>query len=450
MKDLTVGHPGKVLFGYALPLFASVIFQQLYNIADSFVAGQYIGTAALAAVGNAYEITLIYIALAFGCNVGTAVVCARLFGQRDHAGLRTCITTALLFAGALGVALTLAGEGLSGWLLAVINTPDELMRDSQVYLDIYLLSYVFLILYQVATGIFSALGDSRTPFFFLAASSIANIFVDILFVRSFHMGVEGVAWASFLCQSISGTVAVIAVARKARSIRTGAKPALFSASMLRKILSIAVPSAVQQSCISLGNIAIQYVINGFGTSAVGGYAAAVKLNNMCITSVTALGNGMSNFTSQNLGAGKHSRIRQGCRHGLVQGIAFAAVFTLLYQALCQPLLGMFITPGTGAEAQAVAGEALQIGTLFIRIITSFYPVIAIKLIVDGVLRGASLMNQFMIATLTDLALRVALVYTLAPRFGILGVWLAWPIGWVLGVLLSVMFCRRWMRAQPRT
>lgn len=443
MKDLTVGHPGKVLLAYTLPLFGSVIFQQLYNLADSLVAGQYIGTQALAAVGNSYEITLIYIAFAFGCNVGASVVTARLFGQKAYADVRTAVHTALIFAAAMGVVLAIAGISCSHWMLTMIRTPQELMRDSADYLNIYLLGYLFLMLYQVSTGIFSALGDSKTPFWFLAVSSVSNIFVDIVFVRDLHLGVKGVAYATFLCQSISGVVALWAVVRKVSHMAPG-KGGMFSWLLLRKILCVAVPSAVQQSFISVGNIMIQGVINGFGTAATGGYAAAIKLNNMTITSVTALGNGISNYTSQNLGAGKHERVQAGVRHGVLIGVLVALLFTAVYQTLCGPLLGLFITEGAGDEA-AVAAKALSIGTLFIRMITPFYAVVAIKLTVDGALRGGGEMTPFMIATMTDLVLRVALCYLLSPAFGIAGVWMAWPIGWIVGTAVSCVMYGRWKK-----
>ena len=446
MKDLTVGRPGRVLLGYTLPLFGSIIFQQLYNIADSFVAGQYIGTAALAAVGNSYEITLIYIALAFGCNVGASVVSARFFGQKDYDSVRTCVNTSLIFAAALGIVLTAVGVLAAGWLLQAINTPPELLQDSKDYLDIYIFSYIFVILYQVATGLFSALGDSRTPFWFLAVSSVVNIFVDIVFVRDLHLGVKGVAYATFLCQSISGVLAVAVLLRKVS--RLGGRGRIYDGRMLLKILRIAAPSAVQQSCISVGNILIQSVINGFGTAATGGYAAAVKLNNMTITSITALGSGVSNYASQNLGGGKYNRIRQGAKSGILLGIGFALVFTTVYQLFCQPLLGLFITGGSTAEELAVSAEAMRIGTLFLRIVSPFYAMIAIKLITDGILRGTSMMTQFMISTMTDLVLRVVLAYALSPLLGISGVWMSWPIGWGFGVVMSWQFYYRWQKKQP--
>lgn len=315
------------------------------------------------------------------------------------------------------------------------------MQDSRDYLDIYLMGYTFLILYQVSTGIFSALGDSRTPFWFLAASSLANIGVDIWFVRDLHMGVKGVAWATLLCQSISGILALVCILRKLNRLPGDDKGRLFSGSILRNILRIAAPSAIQQCCISVGNIMLQGLINGFGTAATGGYAAAIKLNNMTITSLTAMGNGISNFTSQNLGAGRRDRVKEGLRWGILQSIAIAVAFTAVYQLLCRPLLGCFIT---GTEQVSV--DAMSVGSMFLRLVTPFYAVVAAKLASDGVLRGSAAMPPFMICTMTDLVLRVALAYLLAPSMGILGVWTAWPVGWGIGGAMSILYTTRLVRA----
>ena len=315
-KDLTVGKPSTVLWKFCLPMFGSVVFQQLYNIADSLVAGKFVGEAALAAVGNSYEITLIFIAFAFGCNIGCSVIVSRFFGAKQYRDMKTAVSTALIGCAALVALLMLAGLFGCDALLELINTPAEILADSALYLDIYVLGLPFMFFYNVATGIFSALGDSKTPFFFLAASSVSNIFMDILFVTAFDMGVAGVAWATFLCQGVSCVLAVWAVARRMQAIPTAEKPALFSWRMLGKIAVIAVPSILQQSSVSVGNIVIQSVINSFGASVIAGYSAAVKLNNLVITSFTTLANGISNYTSQNLGAAKPERVRQGYAAGV--------------------------------------------------------------------------------------------------------------------------------------
>ncbi len=435
MKDLTSGHPGKVLLRYILPLFGSIVFQQLYNVADSFVAGQYIGTNALAAVGNSYEITLIYIAMAMGCNIGSSVITADFFGQKRYGSVRTCVHTALIFSAVMGLVLTLVGLLISPWLLTLINTPAEVFADSELYLNIYLLGYVFLLIYNVSTGIFSALGDSQTPFWFLAVSSLSNIFVDILFVKEFHMGVAGVAWATFLCQSLSGIAALIAILKKVHSLKHEGDSKLFSFTILGKILHVAIPSAFQQGFISIGNIIIQSVINSFGTAAMGGYAAAIKLNNLTITSVTAISNGLSNYSAQNIGAGKKERVHAGTMWGWLLAGGFGVMFTAIYLIFGRPLIGLFITDGDATAA--------QIGVDFLNIVTPFYIVVATKLTYDGIIRGAQQMFVFMVATMTDLVLRVVLSWVFSGIWGVTGIWMSWPVGWAVGTAISVILYHRW-------
>ena len=197
--DLTEGKPDRVLWSYSLPLFGSIVFQQLYNIADSFVAGKFVGEQALAAVGNSYEVTLIYLSFAVGLNIGASVVTARLFGARRIGQMKTAVNTAFLLCLAVCAVLMIVGFLFSPALIHSIQTPMEIYDDTMLYLNIYTGGLVFLFFYNIATGIFASLGDSRTPFLFLAASSIANIALDVLFVTAFNMGVAGVAlaaWAS--------------------------------------------------------------------------------------------------------------------------------------------------------------------------------------------------------------------------------------------------------------
>ena len=404
-KDLTTGKPEKVLWQFCLPLFGSIIFQQLYNIADSFVAGKFISDNALAAVGNSYEITLIFIAFAFGCNIACSVLAALFFGAKQYNDLKTTVYTALISSCVICAALMLVGTLCCDSLLRLIKTPEEVFADSKLYLDIYIYGLPFVFLYNVATGIFSALGDSKTPFIFLACSSTSNIAVDILFVTAFNMGVAGVAWATFLCQGISCVLALVVVFRRFAKIPTEGKVKIFSWNHFGRFAVIAIPSILQQSFISVGNIIIQSVINSFGAAVMAGYSAAVKLNNMVITSLTTLGNGISNYTAQNLGASKYDRIKSGFRAGIKLVWALCVPLVALYVFAGQPLVHIFLESPTG--------QAMDTGVAFLRIIAPFYFIVSAKLVSDGVLRGAGLMKKFMIATFTDLVLRVALAEVLS-------------------------------------
>lgn len=432
-KDLTVGNPNRVLWRFCLPLFGSIIFQQLYNIADSFVAGKFVGENALAAVGNSYEVTLIFIAFAFGCNIGCSVIAARFFGAKDYKNMKTAVYTTLIACGALCVLLMVVGYLCCGGLLRLIHTPEEVMADSRLYLDIYILGLPFVFYYNVATGLFSALGDSQTPFIFLACSSTANIAVDILFVTVFQMGVAGVAWATFLCQGISCILAVIVVFRRFAGIKVDGSVSKFSWPLLKQVSAVALPSILQQSCISVGNIVIQGVINSFGTGVMAGYSAAVKLNNLVITSFTTLANGISNYTSQNLGAKKLERIPQGFKAGMRIVWLLCVPLALLYFFAGRQLINLFL--------EDPSSEALTVGIQFLRIIAPFYFVVSVKLVADGVLRGAGMMGKFMFSTFTDLILRVSLAVILSVPFKTTGIWCAWPIGWSTALVLSALFYR---------
>ena len=430
-RDLTVGAPGAVLWRFCLPLFGSVVFQQLYNVADSLVAGKYIGEAALAAVGNSYEITLIFLAFAMGCNIGCSVLISQLYGARKIGEMRTAVHTSFWVSGVVCAVMMILGLTLSRLLLALIDTPMRLMADSVLYLDIYVMGLPFVFFYNIANGIFSALGDSRTPFLFLAASSLSNIGMDILFVKVFGMKVDGVAWATFLCQGVSCVLAIIFVFHRLHSIKSEEKSRLFSFHLFRQFCRIAIPSTLQQSFISVGNIIIQGVINGFGTEVIAGYSAAIKMNNLVITSFNTVSNGISNYTGQNLGAGMVQRVRSGFAAGLKMMGGIGVAFSLIYWFAADWLVRLFMEdPSAGA---------LQSGVSFLHIVAPFYVIVAAKLVADGVLRGASCMGPFMVSTFTDLLLRVALAILLSAPLGSNGIWSAWPVGWTIAAVMALTF-----------
>lgn len=440
IKDMTTGNPSKILWKFTIPLFLSVVFQQLYSIVDSIVAGRFAGTSALAAVGASYPITMIYMAVATGTNIGSSVIISQLFGQKDYRKMKTAISTSLISALTLSFLLTIFGVITCNPFIRLLGTPDNIFADSALYLRIYMFGLFFLFLYNICNGIFTALGDSKTPLIFLIISSIGNIILDLVFVICFHMGVSGVAWATFLAQGFSSILAIIVLFRRIRQIKIDSRPALFSATLLQKICLIAVPSILQQSFISVGNLFIQNLVNGFGSDVIAGYSAAIKLNTFTITSVTTIGNGLSNFTAQNIGAQKFDRVKKGFRSGVVMGLSVSAIFFVAYFVFRNSFILLFLENNQ-------ATEALKAGTDFLKIVSPFYLIVAVKLIPDGVIRGGGAMKEFMIATFSDLILRVVLAYILVIPFGSTGIWLSWPLGWIVGAVLSFYFYKKgvWMR-----
>ncbi len=429
--DLTVGKPSTTLWKYTLPMFISVIFQQLYNIADSAIAGKFAGEEALAAIGASYPITMIFMAVATGSNVGCTVVLSQFFGAKKYAKLKTAAYTALIFGLGLSLVLTVAAIICSPLMLNAINTPEGIFADAQTYMNIYLGGFAFLYLYNMANGVFNAMGDSRTPLYLLIMSSVGNVVLDYIFVAIFHYGVAGAAWATFIAQGFACVLAVILLLFRLRHLETSEAPRLFSLHMLGVILGISIPSIIQNSFVSVGNLLIQSLVNSCGESVIAGFSAALKLNTFAITSFTTMAGGVSAFSAQNIGANKYERIGKGLKAGMIFAAAISVPFTVLYTVFAGFPLSLFMEDG--------GALAMNTGKTFLYIVSPFYSIICAKLMSDAVLRGAKAMPLFMTSTFIDLIVRVVLAFILFPSLGINAICYAWVIGWVIGAALSVVF-----------
>ena len=431
IKDLTEGNPSKVLIDFSLPMFISAVFQQFYNMADSIIAGRFAGENALAAVGASYPVTMVFMAIAMGSNIGCSVVISQLFGAREYGKVKTAVSTTVIASTIISIVLSAIGIIASTLIMNLINTPTNIFDDSKLYFNIYMLGFIFLFLYNVANGVFTSLGDSKTPLIFLIGSSIGNIFLDILFVAIFKWGVAGVAWATFIAQGISSLLAFAVLLKRVHGIKSGTYKK-FSIRMLGHISRIAIPSILQQSFVSVGNLFIQSRVNSFGSDVIAGYSAAIKLNTFAITSFSTLGNAMSSYTAQNTGARKLLRIPEGLKAGIVMLIVVSLPFFIAY----------FVFPNTMMNIFVKSSEAgiIDVGRIFLKIVTPFYFVISAKLTFDGILRGAGRMRAFMASTFTDLLLRVILAYVFSYALNSeVGIWLSWPVGWTIAAVISAVF-----------
>ena len=440
ITNLTEGKPSRVLWRFSMPMLLSILFQQLYNMADSAVVGRFVNENALSAVGVSYPITMIFMAVAAGSSVGGSVVISRLFGGGEVAQMRTAIGTTLWSMGAVSVVLTVVGLVFCPQLLALVGTPSEIFADAAAYLRIYSLGLVFLFLYNSTNAVFTALGDSRTPLLFLIGSSVGNIVLDLIFVIRFDWGVPGVAWATLIAQGVSAALSCV-VLRRRLHIFAGTPAPTFSFEALRRIGTMALPSILQQSFVSVGNLFVQTMVNSYGAACIAGYSAAIRLNTFAITCFSTLSNGLSSFTAQNIGAGLGRRVRAGMRAGCLLALAVAVPFMVLFLGLDETMIRLFIAEPTE--------QALAVGQRFLHIVAPFYVVALLKLQADGVLRGAGAVFAFTFSTMTDLVLRVALafVFSMAMHSSD-GIWLSWPFGWTVSMLVSLLFYRfgRWRRA----
>ena len=434
VNDLTKGKTSKVILYFSLPLFISVIFQQMYSIADSVIAGRFAGEAALASVGASYPITNIFNAIAVGCNIGCGVVISQLFGAGKYRKVKTAVYTSLISSLVISVVLTVLGILLTPKLMELINTPEDIFSDSALYLKIYIAGFTFLFLYNIANGVFASLGNSKIPLYFLIFSSVTNVILDYIFVAYFNMGVSGVAWATFIAQGIAGVMSVLTLLYHLKSLKTDGKSEIFSFEMLKQISKISIPSVLQQSFVSVGNVFIQGEINSYGSAVIAGYSAAIKLNTFAVNSLVTFGNSVSSFTAQNVGAMQYKRIKEGFKSGAVLSIITAIVFSVVYVAFSETLIGVFMEGDKSVLA-------LTTGKQFLIIVEPFLCFIGFKVVCDGVLRGTGNMKYFMFATFADLVLRVILAFIFSHFFGAVGIWLSWPIGWGLAVVLSFAFYR---------
>ena len=435
VNDLTKGKTSKVILNFSIPLFISVVFQQMYSIADSVIAGRFAGEAALASVGASYPITNIFNAIAVGCNIGCGVVISQLFGAGKYKKVKTAVSTSIIASVVISIVLTVSGILLTPSLMRLINTPQNIFEDSALYLEIYIAGFTFLFLYNIANGVFASLGNSKIPLYFLIFSSVTNVILDYVFVAHLNMGVSGVAWATFIAQGVAGVFAVLALIYHLKSLQTDGKAKIFSFDMLKKISRISIPSVLQQSFVSVGNVFIQGEINSYGSAVIAGYSAAIKLNTFAVNSLVTFGNSVSSFTAQNVGAKKYERIKEGLKSGAVLSIVTALLFTFVYVAFSETLIGVFMEGDKSALA-------LETGKQFLIIVEPFLCAIGLKVVCDGVLRGTGNMTYFMIATFADLVLRVILAFIFSHFFGAVGIWMSWPIGWLLAVFLSFVFYKK--------
>lgn len=455
VKDLTQGKPSKVILMFSLPLLLSMVFQQLYNMADSIIAGKMISNNALAAIGVSTPVTMIYVAIAVGCSGGISVVVANLFGQKKYRSVKTASSTSLIFMFALAAVLTVIGYFISSPLVKLLDTPSSIEGDSSAYLEIYTLGLIFVFIYNASNAIFTGMGDSMTPLILLICSSVGNVILDIVMANP--LGVAGLAYATLIAQAVAGIVAFALVVIKMKKLADGEESSLsaqsfakraFNARLLRSVLAISIPGVCQQSFVSVGQLLVQGLINGFGEQTIAAYTAAMKINTFCIACLVTMANAVAAFTAQNMGAGDLKRVKQGMRSANVLLCSFALVIIALVAIFAKPLTGFFInTQETSAAVSSAA--VIDTGAKFLWITCPFYVFIAVKTTADGVIKGAGKLFQFMVSTCVDLVLRVALCYALAPSLGFLGVCIAWPIGWVIGTALAVGFylSKSWQKSK---
>lgn len=452
MKDLTQGREGKQILMFAVPMLIGNVFQQLYNVVDSIVVGKYVGSVALAAVGASFPILFTMSALISGIAIGASVLVSQYFGAKNFRSVKITSDTLQIFLLISSLLLSLLFFALSRPLFVMLGIPDEVLPDAVKYFDIIILtttmpSFAMFGLSAILRGV----GNSKTPVYFITASLIINMILDLVFVLVFGWGVEGVAWAT----AIATVLAWLALwyhlnSKKDNIIRFNLnyKKWEFDWVNFRLSLKIGLPSGVQQTLVGLGSMALLSIVSPFGVPALAAYTAAGRVDMFVSMPAMNLAAALSSFVGQNLGAGRLDRIKAGLKATLVYSTIICLSLTLVVVLFGSEIMGLF----TDIKSPHYA-EIIEIGREYLVIVTSFYVVFSTMFVVNGVTRGAgATFIPMLITTLSLWIIRVPLAYILSSYFGPSGIWWSIPIGWSVGLIGAFIYYKsgKWLHHRVKT
>lgn len=431
---LTQESPLRALLTFSFPMMMGNLFQQFYTMTDSIIVGRFIGEAALAAVGASAALTAVFIAIAVGGGAGALVITSNAFGRKDFTLVKESISTSLISFLILSLILAAAGYAFSERIMSLLNTPENIKDDAVLYLRIYFLGLPFLFMYNILSSVFNSLGKSRIPLFLLIFSSLLNIVLDIAAVTALGMGIAGAAWATLLSQALSAVLSFI-ILLKTMTVMDGRRKRLFSSSIFSSMTKIALPSIIQQTTINFGMMLVQSVVNTFGSEVLAGYSASIRIDNIVTVPLSAVGNAMSPYTAQNIGAGKQERINTGWKSALAIILAFAIVICIILQTFNTEIISLFL----GADGSAAA---YRTGEEYLSYLGWFYGILGFAFVTGGVLRGMGKMASFTAASIANLSLRVIGAMVFAPLYGVEIVWYVVPLGWILYFSICYVSYRR--------
>ena len=430
ISDMTKGDTYKVLFKFSLFIAAGNMLQQLYNLADIYILGRYAGMNAMAAVGSASNSVVLLINIAVGLNMGTNVVIATSFGKKDKQQIKNGIKTGITIATVLGIAFTILGIIFTRWILLATNTPKELLADANTYLRIYFCGLVFLFLFNIIIAISQALGDSRTTFCSLIVSTLINIFLDIYMVKFRGMGILGAAVATVISEVICFLFGVVMLCRLLGQIK-GNERYRYDFNEQEKIINESIPAILQRSVIAIGVTLMQSLINRYGVNIMAGYTAATKLFSLVSLPVMDIGNAVTTFTAQNIGANEKNRVKEGILAAIVLDVFFSVFILVLVFGFGRQIITFFISNNSNVEA-------IEFGLRYIRITCVFQIIQGVLQVYNGVIRGASDLRGFMGSFTLNLLARVTCGYALAYFLGLRYIPYAWPIGWAVGLAIGYL------------
>jgi putative MATE family efflux protein len=434
---MTEGSPAKILISFSIPMVLGNLFQQLYNTADAILVGRFVGKNALAAVGVANPIMSIAIFFLFGICIGISVLMAQLFGAGKHKALKREVSTALI----IGIAFTLVISAicilLSRWLLIVTNTPKDILNDADIFLKIIFSGLIFSFLYNFYSSALRAIGDSTTPVIFLIISSILNVILGLVFIAVFKLGVAGSAIATVIAQGISSLLCIIYVYLKIPLIRLNRNEFLIDKYLLKKTIRYSWVSAMQQTCLYIGRLLVQGVVNPFGTNSIAAYNSVTRVDSFVLAPGDSFAASIATYSAQNLGAGKEDRITEGYKKGNLIITVYSVLTALIVFFSAKGIMKFFVS---GSEV-----EVISIGVKYLTTMSLFYVLSGFCNIFQGLFRGIGKLRITLNATIMQIIIRVALSYMLAPYLGISSVCYAVVAGWIFMITYEGLAYQKYVK-----
>ena len=429
--NLTQGPVMRTMLRFAIPMILGDLLQQCYNIADTVIVGKFLGADALAAVGSAFSLMTFLTSILLGLAMGSGTVFSIRWGQKDHQGLKEGILASFVLLGIVTLILNVIVFAGIDWIIRVLQTPSDLVELMHEYLIVIFAGLIGIFLYNFFASLLRSLGNSVVPLVFLAVSACLNIVLDLLFVAVFHRGVAGAAEATVISQYVSGIGITIYTKRKFPDLLKKDRDIRLRMSRVREITSFSALTCLQQSIMNLGILAVQGLVNSFGTITMAAFAAGVKIDAFAYLPVQDFGNAFSIFTAQNFGARKADRIKKGIRVAFLTSMAFGAVISVFVFVFARPLMTLFIDAGET--------EVIMEGVRYLRIEGAFYYLIACLFLLYGLYRALGKPGMSVVLTIISLGLRVALAYALSaiPGLGVVGIWWSVPIGWILADIFGI-------------
>lgn len=430
MKDLTEGKESSLILKFALPMLLGNVFQQLYNIVDSIIVGNFIGKEALAAVGASFPIIFAFLSLIIGIASGSTIIISQYFGAKKIDKVKRTIDTLFIFLFFASILVSFLGIYFSRDIFILLKLPEDVIPAAELYFDIFLGGVIVSFGFNGTSAVLRGLGDSKTPLYFLIISTIFNIIFDLVFVLVFNMGIAGVAFATVLSQAGAFVTAVIYLNRTHTIIQFGFKNLVFDKDIFKKSIRIGLPTGIQQTFVALGMVALIGIVSGFGTDVIAAYSVATRINSLASLPAMNFAAALSTFVGQNIGANKFNRVKSGLYATLKMSSIIAITVSVAVLVFGKQIMSLF-TPDE---------NVIAIGQQYLIIVGSFYIVFTAMFTISGVLRGAGATIVPMFSSIISLwIIRIPGALILSKYFGEVGIWWAIPIGWIAGFLLAYFY-----------